>query len=236
MPRLLPTSNGTISGWTTVPAAKSAYEVLSDFSDSSYLESAGAADSGTLTFTFPGYTTSSYTSAYTSVDQGSRVMPGISSAAFVTRLARIGGTGTRDISLIDDLGTVYATLAFSADSGITETSTASGITWTSATLAARKFGLLLSAGDGTFRWYRFLLSIVETDAIGGGRARLGPTLEEVALFCAICSAPKHVRDLIKVTDPRHPHVGLWVCRDDYDRIDPEPTSPFISEGDFDFDL
>jgi hypothetical protein len=66
---------------------------------------------------------------------------------------------------------------------------------------------------------------------GQGRTSLGPEHHELAYVCVLCGIPKHLRDLVKPRDPRHPQYNQWVCKDDFDVIDPEPTSPTFLDGD-----
>lgn len=237
MPRLFPTGNDSIdAGWTPVPSDKAAWEVVADRSDASYLSGTTASDTATFTFTYPGYATSSY-----GTNQGSRVMPGITSVSFQVRLARPSGA-PRTLQIATEFGAVAGTdmtvssSAFTLFTTTLTTDPGTNAAWTATSLNSRKFGLSLGGGLGSVRASSFLIVIAETYGVGNTRARLGPATGEPALFCAICSFPFHISDLIKVEDPRHPHVDKWVCKEDYDKIDPEPQGPLLSEGDLDFDL
>jgi hypothetical protein len=81
--------------------------------------------------------------------------------------------------------------------------------------------------------------IETTEAFGTGnvRTRIGPKLGEPSMFCAICGVPRHMRQLVRVEDPDHPHSGWWLCPEDLDDYDrPEEEEPVIVDGDIDFDL
>jgi len=77
----------------------------------------------------------------------------------------------------------------------------------------------------------FRLTTDVVDVAGQGRWRKGPLLREEARICSFHGTPFHKSDLIHITDPRHPHAGYWVCRDDLDEINPESTEPTLIEGD-----
>lgn len=67
---------------------------------------------------------------------------------------------------------------------------------------------------------------------GSGRTLLPPNLGGFAFVCSICGLPFHEFDTLIVREPRHPHFGRRICRDDYDAIDPEtPSGPDLTEGD-----
>ena len=112
------------------------------------------------------------------------------------------------------------------------------LAWKPSEIGGNTWGISCTVigGASQLQIFRLYLETSYGTPLGASRARLGPLLREPALFCAICGFPDHIRGLTRIEEPRHPHVGLWVCKDDIDELDREPISPELVEGDIDFDL
>lgn len=243
---LEPSANGRFQNFDIVPSSASAFEVVQGRvlpiaeAESSYLQgTAVGANIADFDFPWPFSSTNAYGDGHFIVQDT------ITSLTLTARLSASPGTSSPTPVMFRNsvetlLGSTFSVTS-STPSNFSLTLTtdpATGLAWVPSNIGASTFGLSISVvlGAANLRVYTLYLDVLYLTPRGNSRARIGPLLSEPSLYCAICGFPRHIRELVKIEEPRHPHVGLWICREDVDTIDREPTSPELVEGDIDFDL
>lgn len=252
---LSPTGNDVIDDFTPTPASASAFSVVDDdryVPDDGDFLLGDAAISGTVTFsyTFPAnYTVRSYGDGTVPVN-----LPIINSITMHLRMARnAAGTSTVQptctrlgasnfLSLGVNLSLTSVSPTFTNFSVVSTLDPHTNAAWTPANAVNTAFGITVTglAGLPNTILARTFLEIVDAYGVGSTRARLGPNRQEPSFFCAVCSVPFHLSDLIRPEHPLHPHYGRYVCKDDFDSTIPIEEEGLrgtsLIEGDIDFDV